>query len=189
MKAWHFCNTERTLGYGDGRKIEVGKSLTHEGDLELCYSGLHASVDILDALRYAPGPIACRVKLAGEILEVSDKVVATERKVLWMVDATEALGAFARGEALRVAHLWDAPEVVLKYLRTGDESLREAALAASYAAASHASHASYAASHASYAAARTAPYAYAAAANDASYACNAAEQSKRLETVVREARK
>lgn len=63
-----------------------------------------------------------------------DKWCARERTILWSLDATEVLAAFARGEALRVAHIWGAPPVVLEYLRTGDETLRAAARAAGAAA-------------------------------------------------------
>jgi hypothetical protein len=36
----------------------------------------------------------------------------------------------ARRDALSVAHLWDAPEVVIEYLETGDEDLWDSAMSA-----------------------------------------------------------
>ena len=42
-------------------------------------------------------------------------------------DATEVLRSFARKCALDVVHLWEAPPVVKRYLRTGDPKLRDAA--------------------------------------------------------------
>ena len=59
----------------------------------------------------------------------------TPKSALWCYDATPVYRAFAREEALRVAHLWDAPPIVLQYLRTGDESIRVAAEAAAWDAA------------------------------------------------------
>jgi hypothetical protein len=42
---------------------------------------------------------------------------------------------FARTQAMSVAHLWDAPDVVAEFLMTGDESIRAAARDAARAAA------------------------------------------------------
>jgi len=66
------------------------------------------------------------------------------------------VGRFARLCALDVAHLWNAPEVVVRYLRTGDEEIRTAAYAAAYAADAAYAHAANAAA---YAAANAAAYA------------------------------
>ena len=100
LLGWHFVREDRRLGYGDGREVKMGETLTVEGPLEMCQHGLHASVRALDALQYAPGPIACRVRLSGEVLgptdEHSDKACATERTVIAMVDATDILRNFIR---------------------------------------------------------------------------------------------
>lgn len=161
MRAWHWLPEDRRLRYGDGRMVRPGETYRHEGAVELCRSGMHASVGALDALSYAPGPIVCRVELRGEVVRGDDKVVASERHVLWTADATPALHRFARACALDVVHLWDAPPVVMRYLRTGDESLRAAASAAS-------SDATWAAArNAAWDAARAAAWAAASAAWDA----------------------
>ena len=132
MKAWHFVN--ETLR--DGRPIPPdGEWLVHDGELIMCGSGLHASVRILDALIYAPGNTICRVEVDGEILHDDDKLVAEKRKILWRIEGEQVLTAFARWCALQVVHLWDAPDVVIKYLTTGNENTRAAASdAARYAA-------------------------------------------------------
>ena len=82
------------------------------------------------------------------------------------------LRAFARQCALDVIHLWNAPQVVRDYLTTGDESLRDAAGNAAYAAVYAARAAVYAERAASYAAGAAASAARAAvyAAREASYA-------------------
>ena len=46
-------------------------------------------------MHYAPGPIVCRVEIGGEIEQDSDKIVGTERTVLWWADATNTLHTFA----------------------------------------------------------------------------------------------
>ena len=101
LLGWHFVREDRRLGYGDGREVKMGETLTVEGPLVMCEWGLHASVRAIDACRYAPGPIACRVRLSGEVLQPttgghSDKVCATERTVIAMVDATDLLRDFIR---------------------------------------------------------------------------------------------
>lgn len=107
MKAWHFVGD--TLR--DGSPIPAdGVTLKHEGELEMCASGLHASKRIIDALGYAPGHTICRVEVGGQIVHDIDKLVATERTILWRIDAETLLRDFARRCALDVIDLWDAPE-------------------------------------------------------------------------------
>ena len=93
--AWHFLPDDGCLRWGTREKVEVGKTYTVDGPLVMCWHGLHASVTAIDALGYAPGAIACRVQLSGKILRGDDKVVATHRTVLAMVDATKTLHEFA----------------------------------------------------------------------------------------------
>lgn len=68
-----------------------------------------------------------------EALESAKGPTVTFVEVSW--DPSETLGRFARFCALDVIHLWEAPEVVLNYLRTGDESLKEIAWEAAVAGA------------------------------------------------------
>ena len=137
MKGWHFVRADRRLGYKDGRIVKAGRTykVPQEQKLEFCSYGLHASKRIIDALKYAPGPIICRVELQGRILHDTDKSVAYVRHVISTFDATKTLRRFARLCALDVIHLWDAPDVVRKYLEIGDESIRAAARDAAWAAA------------------------------------------------------
>ena len=134
IKAWHFVG--KTLR--DGRPVpKDGVWLKHEGEMILCKSGFHASKDPFDALTYAPGSTLCRVELRGQIQEhgnPADKLVANERRIIARMDADEMLRYFARMQALSVVHLYDAPDVVLDYLMTGDEKIRDAASAAAWEA-------------------------------------------------------
>jgi hypothetical protein len=105
-----------------------GEVLRHDGPVEMCRSGLHASRRLIDALRYAPGPVVCRVECAEIVDEDKEKFVCRERTILWRVDAEDLLRDFARRCALDVIDQWDAPAVVRRYLTTGDEELRADAL-------------------------------------------------------------
>lgn len=193
MLAWHFVG--KTLR--DGRPVPAdGVTLKHDGELKMCAEGLHASRRLIDALRYAPGSTICRVRLGGTIIEDDDKAVATERTILWRVDGEEILRRFARKCALDVIHMWDAPEIVVRYFKTGDETIRAAAGNAAWAAAGNAARA--AARDAAWAAARNAAW---AAARDAARAAagNAAgaaawdaardHQNRRLTSMVMAARR
>ena len=96
MKAWHFLREDKRLGYDDGRLVEVGHKLTCEPfNIKLCEKGFHGSVKLMDALKYAPGPIVCRVELSGKIIKGDDKYVASGRTVINMADATNVLQEFA----------------------------------------------------------------------------------------------
>jgi hypothetical protein len=135
ITAYHF--TGDTLRNGEPIP-KLGRWLKHEGEIIACNSGLHASVHPYDALKFAPGPILHQVELRGEIVSHGtpvDKLVGRERKIIASVDATPILRRFAQLSALSVAHLWDAPDLVLEYLFTGDENLMAAAMAAAWAAA------------------------------------------------------
>ena len=164
MRAWHFVGA--TLR--DGSPIPADGELLKFNDRPImCEQGLHASLDPFDALQYAPGGNLCLVECGGTILHQSDKLVCTERTIIARMDATDMLRYFARMQAVSALRYWDTdpPEVVLDYLMTGDESIRDAAWAATWAATWAA--ARDAAWAAAWAAARAAAW---AAARDAAWA-------------------
>jgi hypothetical protein len=127
---WHFADESECLRYGDGRKIVVGKSHTVNCEPKLCEAGLHASKTVMEALRYAPGPILYHVRLSGKIVHGDDKSCATKRTYIAKINADKLLREFARKCALQVIHLWNCPRIVKDYLETGNENLRAAAWAA-----------------------------------------------------------
>ena len=135
IKGYHFTGT--TLR--DGRPLpKVGTWLRHKGDVIPCEVGLHMSVEPFDALRFAPGPLLHRVELRGDLQSHGspvDKWAGRERRIIASLDARETLRFFARMCAVSVAHYWDAPDVVLDFLMSGDEGLRDAAQAATWDAA------------------------------------------------------
>lgn len=94
IQVWHFIRADHKTGKGL-LKVEVGQTLTVEGPLELCEHGLHGSRKALDALSYAPGPVACKAEIWGDIIEGNDKLCGRYRKCLAMIDATTILHEFA----------------------------------------------------------------------------------------------
>jgi hypothetical protein len=112
--AWWFCAPDPDgvvrLPHGDGRVVKVGETLSVEGPIVACKSGLHASVRAFDALQYAPGGTICRVEVWGDVQKEEDKIAGRHRRVLWMADASAALRLFAcdcAEEACRVAKWTD----------------------------------------------------------------------------------
>ncbi len=102
MKAWHFLREDKKMGYKDGRLVRVGHTFKCDPDsIELCKFGFHASINPMDAIYYAPGPVACRVELGGRIIKGGDKVVASERTVIAMADVSNALHEMACWSAER----------------------------------------------------------------------------------------
>lgn len=118
MLAWHFLRDDRRLRYDancpehKGLEVKVGQKATVDLPIHLCSEGLHASKRAIDALKYAPGAIVCRVELSGVILEANDKVCASERTVLSMIDATNILHEFS---------CWCAEQALLRAREAGRE--------------------------------------------------------------------
>jgi hypothetical protein len=91
--AWHWVKDDRTLR--DGSPLVIGEWLHVDPPIKICEKGLHASRRVLDALQYAPGSVCCRVEMRGIVADHGDKLVATDRRVLWAIDATMILHEFA----------------------------------------------------------------------------------------------
>ena len=130
---WHF--TGNKLRNGDPIP-PIGEWIAVQGKLVPCEWGLHASKHPFDALSFAPGPILHLVELGGEIIaHNTDKVVSRKRKIIASFDITDLLLEFARKQALTVIDSWDAPSVVIEYLKTGNVTARSAAESAAWSAA------------------------------------------------------
>jgi hypothetical protein len=135
IKGWWFSEGYK-LPHEDNRIIKIGKTHKIKGKIIPCTNGLHASERIIDALGYAPGPIIWKVELSGTVIKEGDKICASSRKyIAGGVDCSEVLRKFTRLCALEIVANWDAPQVVIDYLKTGDEAIRPAARSAAWAAA------------------------------------------------------
>jgi hypothetical protein len=141
--AWHFLADNRLMrdGYGP---VEAGWTYMYDGLPIPCHQGLHASRRAIDALDFAPGAVICRVECAGRVVEGHNKLACTERTVLWMADATEALHLFACDEAelaltareIRDERSWNAIRVKRDWVKgNASDSDLTAARAAARAAA------------------------------------------------------
>ena len=180
---WHFLNGDGRLAYGNRQHVRVGEWLYVGEPLRICEVGLHASSRLIDALNYAPGPILCRVELAGELIEQDDKFCASQRRVIAMADASALLHEFACLAAESVlhniknpAHLAAARAAIdTKRLWVADQASNAQLSAAWSAAGSAAAWSAEAAEAAAAAAARSAAWsARAAAARAAAWSAEAA---------------
>jgi len=140
IRGWYFAEESRKLRYGDDRPIVIGQTHTVEGKPELCECGLHFSVNILDALKYAPGPILYYVEGSGGMDMGVDKISAQSRTYLAGFDASEMLLEFARKVALisieKIKPYTNKYDLIVEYLGTGNVDLVSAAESAAWAARS-----------------------------------------------------
>ena len=97
--AWHFLREGGLTR--DNHVAHVGETLHVDPPIKLCDRGLHASRRLIDALEDAPGPVLCRVRCSGELIEGGDKLVCTDREILAMADVSLQLHEFACDEAER----------------------------------------------------------------------------------------
>lgn len=86
IMAWHFTCGKKLR---DGRRLAVGRTYRLPKGVQpvLFHTGYHACRSILEALWRAPGLQLSRVKLGGTIIKQNEIYCATERTVLWAVDA------------------------------------------------------------------------------------------------------
>jgi hypothetical protein len=190
--AWHFRRLDGTTSHLRNPET-VGEWYRVKGRILPCANGLHASINPLDALKYAGGFLICRFECAGTIVhhEDGDKLACSDRRVLWQADATSVLLLFAADCAERAllrereagrepdSRSFAAIETVRRYVagaasKSDLDAARAEAEAAAYAARAEAEAAAYAAraaraAYAAYAAARAARAEEAAYAADAAY--------------------
>ena len=96
---WWFAPQGDRLAHGDGRRVRVG--VTHTVTIPTtypipCRSGLHASLQLLNALDYAHSAILYRVRLSGVITKGYDKACATRRKYLARINVSRLLQYFVK---------------------------------------------------------------------------------------------
>ena len=158
ITAYHFLVLGGRMRHPVDGHTHVTKGLSlHEDKIKLCVRGLHASIEPLDALQYAPGPCLTLVECSGDVLCEDDKIVCTDRKVIaGPVDVTDIIVRFAQWCADRAnataaaaaaacdATFWaarDAADAAAAATRAANAT-RAAAYTAAYAAAANAAAAS-----------------------------------------------
>ena len=139
VTGWWFAPQNKKLANGDNREIKLGITHSLDGKIIPCEYGLHLSKRPIEALRYAQSSIIYKVVGSGIVVPHGnpvDKYACSKRKyVAGGVDISVTLRHFARLCALDVIHLWNPSEVVVEYLKTGNEKNRAAARDAAWAAA------------------------------------------------------
>ena len=109
MYVWHFSNGKLANDRND--EIVAGLSLACEQDeIELCLKGFHGSKRLIDALDYAPGNILSWCEVGGCIIEDDDKLVASIRRHVIVVDVERTLHEFAIWCAAQALLLVDEPD-------------------------------------------------------------------------------
>jgi hypothetical protein len=80
-RAFHFLKEDMTSGYGNEPPWTVGerRELPKGQRVKMCARGYHSSPSFLDALSYAPGPVACIVEV-GRVTRDTDKQVGRWRR-------------------------------------------------------------------------------------------------------------
>lgn len=93
-EGWHFLPADRRLTHGDGRRVELGVPIEVTPPARVSIGGLHAAENLAMALVHARGPIACRVRLDGQVDRLFELTSATRRTVLAWADVSAALVEF-----------------------------------------------------------------------------------------------
>ena len=165
---WKSMKAGLKSGVGD-MTWKVGTWHNHKGKLDMCTSGLHASVRAIDAMRYVDCEILALVEVRGKHLKQDDKQCWSEMRVVkayrWEKPDSVAMAIYSAelviGEYEKRYPDDKRPrraiEAAKAWLENPTEENRAAANAA-YAAASAASaaNAAYAAANAAYTAASAA---------------------------------
>ena len=80
-------------------KWEVGKWQKHKGKLEMCYSGFHASENVVDAMSYTSAEEIALVEVKGKHLVQDDKQVWESMRIVkvsdWKKEDSVSLAIFA----------------------------------------------------------------------------------------------
>jgi hypothetical protein len=135
VNVWWFCKDDHSLQYEDGRIASIGQTHTVDPEkVELCKYGLHGSTHVVNALNYGHGDRLFYCRLDGKVIHGIDKVVASQRTYLaGGIDVSYELRTFVKQYARDVVSFWRAPQVVVDYLNSDSEVLREEAYNATIA--------------------------------------------------------
>lgn len=115
---WLFSGSHAPKELG-GSRLRAGLVTYFDG-----MSYVHAWQRPIDALHDATGPWLSRVTISGTVHVVMGKIKGCQRTCLDVADASGLLERFACWCARRVAHVWDPPLPVLRYLESADPQHR-----------------------------------------------------------------
>lgn len=107
---WFAMADEQGRAYSPNKpdeRWEVGQTRTLNGEIIPCRYGFHGSPTLWQALKYAPGPIACKVELSGTIVQEHDKLAASQKTLLAAVNVERELQLFAADCAEHVLDLFE----------------------------------------------------------------------------------
>jgi hypothetical protein len=95
--AYHFLREDMTAGFGAEPPWTVGgrREMPKAERVALCLKGYHSSPSWLDALQYAPGPMACIVEIPSRVSKDTTKQVGRWRRLIAVADASRELRLFA----------------------------------------------------------------------------------------------
>ncbi len=113
MRAYHFLREDWRSGKGHEPPWTVGETRTYPGHPEMCIAGYHSSPSWLDALQYAPGPVATVVEVSeptdtDALMTPGHKAVSQTRTLIAGADASRELRIFACDCADRTISFWRA---------------------------------------------------------------------------------
>lgn len=94
VQVWHFISPELKLRF-TSESFELGKIYHTAGQVSPGQNSLPASRLLLDALKYAVGPVVCLLQVSGEVQEDTDKVCGRERQILAWGNIERQLHRFA----------------------------------------------------------------------------------------------
>jgi len=86
-EAYHYIRlSEHGFITRNGEAVRVGQHL-HEDKIIMCSCGLHASLTPEEAVRHKlPGSVLTKVKVWGHIIYQKDKLVATDRQIIEVME-------------------------------------------------------------------------------------------------------
>ena len=93
--AYHFLKEDMTSSEGHEPPWQTGEERTIEGKITICERGYHSSPNWYDALRYAPGTVACIVEVSNPVAKDRDKQVSHTRKLVAAVNVERELQVYA----------------------------------------------------------------------------------------------
>jgi len=162
---------------GDLGPWKLGKWRKHEGELEMCRSGFHASENVIDAMRYVSAEAIAEVEVRGKHLAQDDKQCWSEMRILraweWTKEDSVSLAIYAAELVIGIFESKypddkrprEAIEAAKAWLKDPSDKNRSAARSAAWSAAESA----WSAAESAWSAARSAARSAWSAAESAAY--------------------